>query len=43
MDMHPDLRNIFLHGEKEDQRILNIAYHTARKQKSRSVILVTKD
>jgi PhoH-like ATPase len=43
VDMHPDLRNIFLHGEKEDQRILNIAYHTAKKQKNRSVILVTKD
>jgi PhoH-like ATPase len=43
VDMHPDLRNIFLHGEKGDQRILNIAYHTAKKQKSRSVILVTKD
>ena len=43
MEMHPDLRNIFLHGEREDQRILNIAYHIARKEKNRTVILVTKD
>jgi PhoH-like ATPase len=43
MATHPDLCNIFLHGEREDHRILNIAYHIAKKQKSRTVILVTKD
>jgi len=43
MEMHPDLRNIFLHGQKEDLRILNTAYHVAQNQKDRTVILVTKD
>ena len=43
MEMHPDLRNIFLHGEREDHRILNTAYHIAKTQKTRTVILVTKD
>ncbi len=42
-DMHPDLRKIFLHGEKEDHRILNTAYVIAQKQQDRTVILVTKD
>jgi PhoH-like ATPase len=43
MEMHPDLRKIFLHGEKEDHRILNTAYSIAQKQQDRTVILVTKD
>jgi PhoH-like ATPase len=43
MDLHPDLRKIFLHGEKEDHRILNTAYTIALKHTNRTVILVTKD
>ncbi len=43
VDMHPDLRKIFLRSEKEDHRILNTAYTVAKKHQDRTVILVTKD
>jgi len=42
IEPHPDLSKIFPNMDKEDHRILNIAYHTAREQKQ-PVILVSKD
>ncbi len=39
---HPDLQRYFPNVEKEDHRILNIAYHLAKEQ-AKPVILVSKD
>jgi PhoH-like ATPase len=41
-EFHPDLRLSFS-GEKSDHRILNTAYHLARDNPRREVILVSKD
>jgi len=43
MDVHPDLRKTFPNIDKQDHRILNIAYHISQEQKNRTVILVSKD
>ncbi len=43
MDLHPDLVRTFSDREKKDHRIINIAYHIAKKQKQHTVILVSKD
>lgn len=42
-DMHKDLGSTFPNVEKEDHRILNIAYHVKEEKKDRTVILVSKD
>jgi PhoH-like ATPase len=42
-DAHADLAHSFPNVNKEDHRILNIAYHASQESESRSVILVTKD
>ncbi|THB77827.1 MAG: PhoH family protein [Desulfobulbaceae bacterium] len=41
--MHPDLQTIFPNTEKEDHRILNIAYYISEEFKDYTVILVSKD
>ena len=41
--LHEDLRDNFQFSDKTDNRILNVAYHLAAEEKSREVILVTKD
>lgn len=38
----PDIKNLFFEN-KADHRILSVAYHLSRKQKSKQVILVSKD
>jgi PhoH-like ATPase len=43
MDIHPDLRSSFPNVDKEDHRILNIAYHISQEKKDHAVILVSKD
>jgi PhoH-like ATPase len=42
MDPHPDLLPFFPNMDKQDHRILNVAYHVA-KQQTKPVILVSKD
>ncbi len=42
-DMHKDLGSTFPNVEKEDHRILNIAYHVKEEKKGHAVILVSKD
>lgn len=42
-DVHPDLRSNFPNVDKEDHRILNIAYHISQEKKDHAVILVSKD
>ncbi len=42
MEHHPTLHRLFPNMDKEDHRILNIAYHIAQEQ-TKPVILVTKD
>ena len=41
--MHPNLHTVFPNVEKEDHRILNIAYYLSEEQKDHTVILVSKD
>lgn len=41
--VHHDLKTIFPNVEKEDHRILNIAYHVAQERDKRRVTLVSKD
>ena len=41
--MHPELCRVFPNVEKEDHRILNIAYYISEEQKDHTVILVSKD
>lgn len=41
--MHKDLGTTFPNADKEDHRILNIAYHVKEEKKRHSVILVSKD
>lgn len=43
MDVHPDLRKTFPNVDKQDHRILNIAYHVSQEKTDHTVILVTKD
>jgi PhoH-like ATPase len=43
MDIHDDLRRTFPNIDKQDHRILNIAYHISRERQDLSVILVSKD
>ncbi len=42
-DVHLDLEKIFPNVEKEDHRILNIAYHVAQENTGHRVTLVSKD
>lgn len=42
-DMHKDLGSTFPNVEKEDHRILNIAYHVKEEKQGHLVILVSKD
>ena len=41
--MHPELKKVFPNVEKEDHRILNIAYYLSEELKDHSVVLVSKD
>ncbi len=41
--MHPELKKVFPNVEKEDHRILNIAYYLSEELKNHSVVLVSKD
>ena len=42
-DIHEDLRKTFPNPDKEDHRILNIAYHVSKENRNHAVILVSKD
>ncbi|BHH85554.1 PhoH family protein [Desulforhopalus sp. 52FAK] len=41
--MHDDLKDSFPGQDKPDHRILNIAYHIAKEQVGKSIVLVSKD
>ena len=41
--MHPELKKVFPNVEKEDHRILNIAYYLSEELNGHSVVLVSKD
>ena len=41
--MHPQLKQIFPNVEKEDHRILNIAFYISEEMKDHNVVLVSKD
>ena len=43
MEVHPDLSKSFPNMQKEDHRILNIAYQISKKEQTAAVILVSKD
>ncbi|MCK5516662.1 MAG: PhoH family protein, partial [Desulfobulbaceae bacterium] len=42
-EMHDDLLSSFLNKDKNDHRILNIAYHVSKENRDEVVILVSKD
>lgn len=42
-EMHDDLLSSFLNKDKNDHRILNIAYHVSKENRDKMVILVSKD
>ncbi len=42
-EMHSDLLSSFLNNDKNDHRILNIAYHVSKENRDKMVILVSKD